>query len=282
MWSDTGSQHDVVQLKSVVSVDSEEKAIIRDLDQRDQRQFDRVLMPFHGPEDIATSWFTSRESGPPFGFEFIPHCTFRDFNFGSKATVPGPRIAGDHRSAQPFRICRHCGTLQSRPRGEDDRGTHPPNCLVSRNPDLTREQWETDVFLMRGFDTEAIRIVIPVVGEADDDDLKSFVAAINLGMRKHFAGKVDHIRSAIFEARLDGMTSVRSLYLYDSVPGGSGYLRQIAEHPDTMRAVIARAAQALRDCPCNQEAERNGCFRCVKPYRAQFGPGEPDRIELVS
>lgn len=29
MWSDTGSQHDVVQLKSVVSVDSEEKAIIR-------------------------------------------------------------------------------------------------------------------------------------------------------------------------------------------------------------------------------------------------------------
>ena len=45
---------------------------------------------------------------------------------------------------------------------------------------------------MRGFDTEAIRIVIPVVGEADDDDLKSFVAAINLGMRRHFAGKVDH------------------------------------------------------------------------------------------
>ncbi|WP_297778207.1 DEAD/DEAH box helicase [uncultured Roseovarius sp.] len=277
MWSDTGSQHDVVQLKSVISVDSEEKAVIRDLDQRDQRQFDRVLMPFHGPEDIATSWFTSRESGPPFGFEFIPHCTFRDFNFGPKAAVPGPKIAGDNRSAQPFRICRHCGTLQNRPRGEDDRGTHPPNCLVSLEPELARDRWETDVFLMRGFDTEAIRIVIPVVGEADDDDLKSFVAAINLGMRRHFAGKVDHIRSTIFEARLDGMATVRSLYLYDSVPGGSGYLRQIAEHPDTMRAVIMRAAQALRDCPCNQEADRNGCFRCVKPYRAQFGPGEPDR-----
>ena len=72
---------------------------------------------------------------------------------------------------------------------------------------------------MRGFDTEAIRIVIPVVGEADDDDLKSFVAAINLGMRRHFAGKVDHIRSTIFEARLDGMATVRSLYLYDFGPG---------------------------------------------------------------
>ena len=146
-----------------------------------------------------------------------------------------------------------------------------------RDEDLLREQWETGVFLMRKFDTEAIRIVIPVVGDADDDDLKSFVAAINLGMRRHFAGKVDHIRSTIFQAQLNGMTTVRSLYLYDSVPGGSGYLRQIAEHPDTMRAVISRAAEALRDCPCNQEPDRNGCFRCVKPYRSQFGPGEPDR-----
>lgn len=277
MWSDTGSQHDVVQLKSVISVDSEEKAAIRDGDQREQRQFDRVLVPFHEPEDIATSWFTSRETGAPFGFEFLPHCTFRDFNFGPKSALPGPRIAGERRPAQPFQICKHCGTLQKLPRGEEDRGTHPPNCKVMREPHLTREQWETGVFLMRKFDTEAIRIVIPVVGEADDDDMKSFVAAINLGMRRHFAGKVDHVRSTIFEANLDGMTTVRSLYLYDSVPGGSGYLRQVGEHPDTMRAVISRAAEALRDCPCNQDPDRNGCFRCVKPYRSQFGPGEPDR-----
>ncbi|MCW8087665.1 DEAD/DEAH box helicase [Sabulicella glaciei] len=277
MWSDSGSEHNVVQLKSVIAVDSEEKAAIRDGDQRDQRQFDRALMPFHGPEDIATSWFTSRDNGAPFGFEFLPHCTFRDFNFGQKTSLPGPKIAGERRPAQPFRICRHCGSLQGPPRGADDRGTHPPNCLVMRDQDLHRDRWETGVFLMRRFDTEAIRIVIPVVGDADDDDLKSFVAAINLGMRRHFAGKVDHIRSTIFQAQLNGMTTVRSLYLYDSVPGGSGYLRQIAEHPDTMRAVISRAAEALRDCPCNQELDRNGCFRCVKPYRSQFGPGEPDR-----
>ena len=278
MWSDAGSQHEVVQLRSVISVDSEEKAVIRDLDQRDQQQFDRVLMPFHGPEDIAASWFTSRETGAPFGFEVIPHCTFRDFNFGPKSTAPtGPRIAGERRPAQPFRICQHCGTLQKPPREEGDRGTHPPSCRVSREQQLARDTWETEVFLMHGFNTEAIRIVIPVVGEADDDDLKSFVAAINLGMRRHFAGRVDHIRSTVFQAQLDGMTTVRSLYLYDSVPGGSGYLRQIGEYPETMRAVIARAAEALRDCPCNQVPERNGCFRCVKSYRTQFGPGEPDR-----
>lgn len=278
MWSDGGSNHEVVQLRSVISSDSEEKAVIRDRDQRDQRRFDRVLMPFHEADDITSSWFTTEEHGAPFGFEFIPHCTFRDFNFGQKSSMPaGPKIAGERRLAQPFRICRYCGSLQKPVRQDGDGGTHPPNCRVARDKDLARDAWETEVFLMRDFSTEAIRIVIPVVGETNDDDLKSFVAAINLGMRRHFAGKVDHIRSTVFEAQLNGMTKVRSLYLYDSVPGGSGYLRQVGEHPDTMRAVIAQAVEALRDCPCNQDHDRNGCYRCVKPYRSQFGSGEPDR-----
>jgi DEAD/DEAH box helicase domain-containing protein len=278
MWSDSGSNHEIVKLRSVISSNSEEKAVIRDADLRNQRHFDRLLMPFHGAGDIVSSWFTTEEHGAPFGFEFIPHCTFRDFNFGQKSAVPGSlRIAGERRGAQPFRICRYCGSLQKPVRQDGDKGTHPPSCRVAREKDVPRDAWETEVFLMRDFSTEAIRIVIPVVGESNDDDLKSFVAAINLGMRRHFAGKVDHIRSTVFEAQLNGMTKVRSLYLYDSVPGGSGYLRQIGEHPDSMRAVIARAAEALRDCPCNRDTDRNGCYRCVKPYRLQFGPGEPDR-----
>ena len=277
MWSDTGSHHDVVQLKSVVSVGREEDVTIRDDDQREKSQYDRTLVPFHEPKDIVSSWLTSQENGPPFGFEFLPQCTFRNINFGPKSVIPGPKFAGEKRPAQPFRICRHCGTLQKPRKDEADRGTHPPNCKVMREPDLARDKWQTDVFLMREFDTEAIRIVVPVVGEADDDDLKSFVAAINLGMQRYFAGKVGHLSSAIFVAHIDGIVTVRSLYLYDVVPGGSGYLRQVGEHPEEMRQVIKRSAEALRDCPCNQEPDRNGCFRCVKPYQFQFGPGEPDR-----
>ncbi len=277
MWSDTGSHHEVVRLRSVISVDAEEKAVIRDLDQRQQQQFDRVMAPHYDPESITASWFTSDDAGAPFGFEFLANCTFRDFNFGRKTSAPmGPRIGGERRPSHPFRICRHCGTLQKPPRDEADQGDHPPNCLVARTGDKPRDSWETEAFLMRSFETEAIRVVIPVVGQMDDDDIKSFVAAINLGMRRFFAGKVDHIRSNVAEASLDGVTTVRSLYLYDSVPGGSGYLRQIGEHPETMRAVLSRAADALRDCPCNRDG-RTGCYRCVKSYRSQFGPGEPDR-----
>jgi DEAD/DEAH box helicase domain-containing protein len=50
------------------------------------------------------------------------------------------------------------------------------------------------------------------MGEASDDDIKSFVAGINLGMRTHFAGKVDHIRTTVVEAQLDGLAIIRSLF----------------------------------------------------------------------
>ena len=279
MWSDCGSRHEVVRLKSVVSIGSEKDAVIRDRDERYHRQFDQDLKPFYRLDEFDSSWFMTEdeETITPFGFEFIPGCKFRGFNYGARTSaMNGPRIAGEKRRAKPFKICRYCGSLQE-PCDKDGKGTHPPNCPVDGDMDAIRDDWERKVFLMREFSTEAIRMVIPVAGEADNDDLKSFVAGVNLGMRCHFKGKVDHIRSTVVEEKLDGMATVRSLYIYDSVPGGSGYLRQIGMHSDDMFEVISCAAAALRDCPCGQQTARKGCFRCVKPYAMQFGPGEPDR-----
>jgi DEAD/DEAH box helicase domain-containing protein len=208
MWDDIGSAHETVELKTVIAVTKEQQAAIRDADDRQQKRYDRSMLPSYGPEDIGTSWYAEEGDGSaPFGFEFIAPCVFRDFNFGSRATGPvGPKIAGEERSSRPFKIFRHCGMVQRRTRGDDDVGQHQPRCRVLQSDGkLARESWETSVFLMRKFATESIRIVVPVVGVASDDDIKSFVAAINLGMRKHFAGKVDHIRSTVLKAHLDGL-----------------------------------------------------------------------------
>jgi DEAD/DEAH box helicase domain-containing protein len=281
MWGDRGSTHNAVELKTVIALTSEQQAAIRDSDDRQQRRYDRSLVPFFGSTDIEQSWYGRDESGgAPFGFEFIARCGFRDFNFGPRASAPvGPRIAGENRKSRKFRICCECGTVQRPPRGDGDQGEHTARCKAKRDfgEAPARAEWESEVFLMRRFETESIRMIVPVMGEASHDDIKSFVAGINLGMRSHFAGKVDHIRSTVVEAQLDGLAVVRSLFLYDAVPGGSGYLRQLAEHPDSMRAVIETAAQALRTCACVAVEGKTGCFRCVKSYRSQFGPGEPDR-----
>lgn len=282
MWGDGGSAHDTIELKTVIAVTSEQQAAIRDADDRQQIRYDRGLIPFYSPADTETSWYgQERDGSAPFGFEFIARCGFRDFNFGRRASAPvGPRIAGESRKSRPFRICCECGTLQRPRRDGADVGEHVARCKVKSADDRTRpprEEWESEIFLMRKFETESIRMIVPVMGEASHDDIKSFVAGINLGMRTHFAGRVDHIRSTVVEAQLDGLAIVRSLFLYDSVPGGSGYLRQLAQDPTSMRAVIDSAAQALRTCPCVAIEGKTGCFRCVKSYRAQFGLGEPDR-----
>lgn len=277
MWSDAGSLHDVVELKSVLAISSEDKASIRDNDQRTQLQFDRTMVPEYRNEDISAAWLSKDETAiAPFGYELISRCTFRDFNFGKRADGSvGPRIAGDKRASNPFKICKFCGTHQDYLKAEEQ-GEHPPSCEVLKNNITEQDQWLSHSFLMRSFDTEAIRVIIPVVGELDNDAIKSFVAAINLGMKHYFAGRVDHIRSAVVEAQIDGLSKVRSLFLYDSVPGGSGYLRQLADNPSAMKAVVQSAFDALDTCPCNYE-DKTGCFRCVKSYRSQFGPGEPNR-----
>lgn len=279
MWGDTGSRHPVIALRSVLAVTEEQKAAIQDSDDRNQRQHDRAIIPSYQEDAIGASWLaTGEKQSVPFGFEFISPCQFRDFNFGEVASAPiGPRIAGEERRSRAFPVCKHCGRVQGRRRNEDDNGDHQPRCLVVKSgEEIAREDWESKVFLMREFSTETIRIIVPVVGEANHDDIKSFVSAINLGMRKHFSGKVDHIRSAVVETHLDELVTVRSLYLYDSVPGGSGYLRQLVEHPDSMKSVILKAEEALQSCPCVEDG-KTGCYRCVKSYRSQFGPGEPDR-----
>ena len=50
MWSDTGSNHEVVHLKSVIAIDSEDKAAIRDSDQRRQQQLIALWFPSTEPK----------------------------------------------------------------------------------------------------------------------------------------------------------------------------------------------------------------------------------------
>jgi DEAD/DEAH box helicase domain-containing protein len=277
MWSDAGSVHSAIELKTVIAVTAEQNASIRDSDDRQNQKYDRAMFPSYTENAVEQAWASvNRSHTTPFGYEFISTCEFRDVNFGEKTAAPiGAIIAGEPRNSRPFLVCRHCGRLQKQPIDDEDPGVHLPRCIAQQDEQL-REDWEATIFLMRHFKTEAIRVVIPVIGEADYNDIKSFVAGIELGMRKHFAGKVDHIRNVVVEEQIEGQFEVRSLYLYDSVPGGSGYLRQLAEHPETLKSVVEKAVTALRDCRCVGE-HSDGCFRCVRSYRSQFGPGEPSR-----
>ena len=64
------------------------------------------------------------------------------------------------------------------------------------------------------------------------------------------------------------------LVLYDSLPGGTGYLHRLAGR-DGLHDVLTRAREAIERCPCVGE-ERPACHRCLLRHV------EDGEYELVS
>jgi DEAD/DEAH box helicase domain-containing protein len=56
--------------------------------------------------------------------------------------------------------------------------------------------------------------------------------------------------------------------LYDTVPGGTGYLRQLMRQASPMLEVLSLALEHLKACACNREPPPvDGCYRCLYVYR---------------
>jgi DEAD/DEAH box helicase domain-containing protein len=66
----------------------------------------------------------------------------------------------------------------------------------------------------------------------------------------------------------DGGPRHHYVMLYDSVPGGTGYLHQLLAHDaSTLSDVLKMALQAVTSCSCNDDPEKDGCYRCLYQYR---------------
>ena len=89
-------------------------------------------------------------------------------------------------------------------------------------------------------------------------------------MRQRFGGKVDHLQAALGEEPQPGSQHRKSfLYLYDSVPGGTGYVRQLIEAGGAdLRAVFEQSLQTLqRYLEVSQTAKEQAAaaFACLLP-----------------
>jgi len=118
-----------------------------------------------------------------------------------------------------------------------------------------------------------------------DRKLQSFIAALQLGLKLKFRGKIDHLRTTVHEEPLaDSSFRRKYLVLYDTVPGGTGYLKQLMGSEQLME-VLELSLAALKSCPCNQEEGRDGCYRCLFAYRNSYHMPETSRdtaIELLA
>ena len=157
----------------------------------------------------------------------------------------------------------------------------PPPCDTAIGAITTSRARQDDwkpLFLYRQVQSEAIRLLLPVSTFQAEPKLATFKACLELGLRKKFKGDPGHL--IIREQQDPGTGGDRAprrfLVLYDTVPGGTGYLKEFSRNPQAMRDVLEGAFRTLKSCRCRQQPGVDGCYRCVYAYQRQ------NELELVS
>jgi DEAD/DEAH box helicase domain-containing protein len=270
LWSDSGRVQKMMRLTKVYARTFESRSRIGDdSDDRERRFFVRQALVDVPPEAIRQAWAIDNAE-LPFAFEFASRISFREVNFGEQTGDGQPiQIAGDESRKPGFAICPECGTVQRRRRDDEGWKNHALYCSKRRQSDT-----ETDecIFLYREFDSEGIRTYLPESSIADSEvGVHSFIAALQMGLELKFQGSVDHLRIARDIRIAQGQEVPRQyLVIYDSVPGGTGYLKELMRDAAPMFEVFKLALKALNECACNSDEHKDGCYRCVYTYHNSY------------
>lgn len=282
-WGDAGQKQEMLKLRQVyATVDDRDSRIGDESEQRTPRFFNQQVLVDIDPSTSGPAWHLQDDT-LPFGFEYVPGATLREVNFGEpKASQQEIAVAGELASRPGFQICRHCGKVRNQ-KGRRKRGfEHAFDCKLSKPGAVeTEEDFFEALYLYRELKSEAVRILLPMT-EVGRSDIKrrSLIAALQLGLRQHFKGKVDHIRVASYSEPIQGAQGRRQyLVLYDGVPGGTGYLKELMGRGETLIAVMQSALEVLRNCACRDDPSLDGCYRCLLAYRESRHLKEISRTE---
>jgi len=272
MWSDRGRLRRMLRLRQVMASTSDRQSRFGDdSEDRSTAFFQRHLLVDFAPE-YREKTFLVKDKDFPFGIEYICRTSFREVNLGESLSIGETvELAGRRFTTQGFRVCRSCGKVMHGDKSKD----HTISCQWR---DKAEQAKALDVlYLYREFESEAIRLLMPDENFWTHQGLHSFIAALQLGLKRKFGGKVDHLHTVISEEPQPNSSLRKSfLYLFDSIPGGTGYLRQLIHNPEELRDVFRGALAVLRSCDC-----KDGCYNCLFAYRNSFDQDETSRLTAV-
>ncbi|MFI8523096.1 DEAD/DEAH box helicase [Promicromonospora sukumoe] len=258
--ADVAQRVDVVELKRVSSVIRREEATIDDRrDERDQSSWTIRTLADVDPEATSQQWFVD---GYGFGARYQRGMHVRWLNLG-RASTQGQsiRLAGQEADVAMFRVCESCGKLDTST-SVNIAAEHRPWCPLRK---AQTERTRT-LALSRSLTTEGLVLRLPEsVTVGDDFSLPSLRAALLLALQLRIGGEPDHLAvAAIVDPSPVAGATADALLLHDIVPGGTGYLAELAD-PDTVWAMLRAAWDYLQQCACKDEG-RLACERCLLPY----------------
>ena len=271
-WADTDQKCTMIRPRTVYSDMKYETARSGDeSDERSSRFYTRqLLVDVDEAKDVLYGYRTT--SGDlPFGYDFVRKATLREINFG-ETDIMGKAfpVAGIKQPRKGFTVCRYCGMVQRSSKNP----SHTPTCKAKQQG--IKDPFDNCMFLYREFVSEAVRILIPAIKMEDAKKIESFAAAIMLGLKKKF-GSVDHLHFTITDVP-EPDSEVRKSYMviYDTVPGGTGYLKQLTASKDAMMDLFQLALESMENCSCASDPNKDGCYHCVYGYR------QSNRINQIS
>lgn len=288
-WADAGQVRKMIRLKTVVSnVEDQESRTDDSSDRRTREFFSSQLLVDVERENVGHAYHLSNKStGLDFGFEYACEAMMREVNFGKSREIAGREmyVAGKSAIRPGFRFCSKCGMLSQRDRRSGkDVIKHTYSCSVTTGEAHEEDVVEDSLFIYREFKSEALRVLIPETSFISESDSiqETFVATVMLGLRKKF-GNVGHIGATISDEPLSDGSGYRKRYLvlYDSVPGGTGYLKQLSATRSAFMKVLAMARDALLGCTCADDPERDGCYHCLFAYRMTKNVGSLSRRKAL-
>ncbi len=283
-WADQGQVRKMLKVRMVYS--NIEYARSKSGDESDDRDIvfycNQMLVDVDESRDIVSAYKIDDDSAP-FGFEFVRKATMREINFGEMDTIGTTlTIAGKEDVRKGFRICSTCGKVQS------NNPKMPPQHSYACSVRDKKEDgnFEEYLYLYREFTSEAIRILIPsTTFDTSDSRRETFIAAIMLGLERYF-GSVEHLRVCTCQEPVpDADYRKNYLVIYDSVPGGTGYLKQLMVSEKPMMEIFEKALEAIQTCSCATRPERDGCYKCLFAYKQSQQIGQISRriaLEMLS
>lgn len=282
-WGDAGQVRPMLKVQMVYSnMKYKDSVNSEDSDDRTTKFYNKEMLVEVQDERDIESAYRMDNSEFPFGYEFVRKATMREINFGEK-DLTGEKlyVAGEEAVRKGFTICKHCGKIQL----PNKPPQHTRYCRVVKDAKtgMLQEPYEECLFLYRQFTTEAIRILVPATSlDTSKVRVESFVAAFMLGMKKKF-GNIDHLRASVSEVPVpDADYRKQYLVIYDTVPGGTGYLRQLMNDRHGMIDVLQMAVNAMENCSCKEDVNKDGCYKCLYAYRQSQHIGEISRRSALS
>jgi len=269
-WADQGQVQKLLRLRHVTALadllSSRTTDFSEDRESKVYRTLDLISV---SPENYCGQ--CHQIASLPFGFELLRGLTLREINFGLAEEGPQANVAGERVPLRHFRVCQDCGRVGKL----DEPHAHAPYCRRKTKAEVL------NLALYRELKSEAIRLLLPASTVEVELQLASFKAALMLGLRRHFQGNPIHLLIRRQSEPIDAQVRKHFLVLYDTVPGGTGYLAALAK-PEGLREVLEKAHQALTACSCNQDPEADGCYRCLYAFQHQYELPDVSRKKAVA